>query len=82
MILSQDLSRTNWVVGVKETQKALAKKTLVKVYLAEDANKKILTPLLESAARYNIEIVWVKDSVQLGKSCGIAVKAAAAGLLL
>jgi Ribosomal protein HS6-type (S12/L30/L7a) len=76
-----DLSSKQWVTGIKQTQRALEKGLLQKVYIAQDVESKVIEPLLALCKENNIPVEEVLDSMTLGKACKIAVKAAAAGIL-
>lgn len=69
------------VIGVKQTIKTL--KSLcgdekIIVYVADDAENSILSPLLKVAEERNIEVQRVATMKELGELCGIDVGAAAA----
>ncbi len=70
----------NKVVGTKQTIKALENDEVLKVYIARDADEKIVQPVIYLCEANNIELLYVESMQQLGKLCGIKVKAAAAAI--
>ena len=51
------------------------------VYIAEDAERCITSPLLRICEEKGFEIVYVDSMKELGKACGIKVGAATAAIL-
>lgn len=82
--MSQDIafSKGSFVVGIKQTLRALEKNQLQRVYIAKDIDPKLSVLLIESCEKNAIPIEEIETSILLGKLCGIAVKAAAAGILI
>ncbi|SHK50898.1 large subunit ribosomal protein L7A [Hathewaya proteolytica DSM 3090] len=73
----------NKIVGIKQCIKFLKESTDVigaKVYIAEDADKKLLDPLIKIAEEKNSEIHYIATMKDLGQLCNIDVGAAAAVL--
>jgi len=68
-------------VGVKQTLRALEKKNVLLVYIAKDAEKHVLSPVLEESQKQGVEVREVSTMKELGKGCGIEVGAAVAALL-
>lgn len=68
-------------VGVKQTEKSVVKNNAAKVYVAADADERVTDNLLELCREKNVEVVSVESMSELGKACGIHVKAAAAAVL-
>ena len=69
------------VVGTKQTLKALEKEEALLVLLAGDAEAKVRTPVEELAACKGVKVHYVENMVDLGKICGIKVKAATAAII-
>ena len=69
------------VIGAKQTLKAIEHQKAVVVYLAQDADDKIIIPIKEACLLNNIEIRMVDTKVKLGEQCGLAVGAAACAVL-
>lgn len=80
MTESKCFPKNGFVVGIKETKRALEKKEIQKVYLARDTDIKKIESLEKECIHQNIPVDRTMDSLSLGKACGIAVKAAAAGI--
>jgi len=68
------------VVGTKETIKALEKGEALRVYIAGDAEEKVIRPVVSLCEAKNIEPHYVETMTELGKMCGIKVKAATAAI--
>lgn len=68
-------------IGTKQTYKAILEGKAQVVYLADDAEVHIIKPLLQSSEQQGLEIIKVPSMVELGKACGIKVKAASAAIL-
>ncbi len=68
-------------IGIKQTIKAVESNTAEKVFIATDADEKIVGPLKELCLSNSIEIKYVESMKQLGKACGIDVGASAVCLL-
>lgn len=68
-------------VGLKQTQRALEKGRVRRVYLAEDAETHVRRPVLEWCENHNVECVGVPTMKELGKACGIEVGTAIAAIL-
>ncbi|MGI6712033.1 MAG: L7Ae/L30e/S12e/Gadd45 family ribosomal protein [Bacillota bacterium] len=69
------------VVGTKQTLKAVQKNIAVKVFVAEDAETRVLMPLFELCSEKNIEVIKVESMAELGKACGIDVGTASAAIV-
>lgn len=69
------------LVGVKQTAKALEKGGLRVVFIARDAEERVVRPLVQVCEQFGVPVVYVETMGALGKACGIEVGAAAAGLM-
>ena len=76
--LRQAAKRT---VGVKQTEKAVLKKTAECVYIACDADERVTVKLAGLCRDGGVATVCTETMADIGKACGINVKAAAAGIL-
>lgn len=76
-----ELKHSAKVVGVKQLRKAMGRDEIVRIFLAEDADPALTEPLRLAAEARQIPVVPVRGMRELGQACGIAVGAAAAGLL-
>lgn len=68
-------------VGLKQTQRALEKGLVKRLYIAKDAEPHVLRPILELCADQNIERIDVPTMKELGKACGIDVGTSTAAIL-
>ncbi|MDQ7094099.1 ribosomal L7Ae/L30e/S12e/Gadd45 family protein [Desulfosporosinus sp. PR] len=71
----------NKTVGLKQTQRALEKGIVRRVYLANDAEAHVLRPILDLCRNHNVERIEVSSMKELGKACGIEVGTAVAAIL-
>ena len=69
------------VIGIKQSTKAMKNGEGKILYVAKNANDKMVTPLVELAEKSGIEIKHVKNMKILGEMCGIDVKSAVALIL-
>ncbi len=69
------------VVGTKQTLKALEKGEALVVYVAEDAEEKVSRPVVALCEARGVELRFVGSMLELGKMCGIKVKAATAAII-
>ena len=76
-----DLPKGQWVTGVKQTERAILQGSVLKVYAASDVEDRVIAGLRALCLEKEIPFLQVENSALLGKACGIAVKAAAAGVL-
>lgn len=75
------LKGENKVIGIKQSLKAVEGGTVEIVFIANDAEEKVVKDLKELCIKNNIEIMYVETMRQLGKACGIEVGAATACIL-
>ena len=69
------------VVGIKQTAKALKNKQGIMLYVAKDADSKLVEPIIELANANSLQIVYVDTMKELGTLCAIDVSAATALIL-
>ncbi|QJW45037.1 50S ribosomal protein L7ae-like protein [bacterium BFN5] len=69
------------VIGVKQVTKAVTKGIAETVFVAADADKRVIQPLVEVCSRHNIAVEEVSSMVELGQACSIEVGAAAAAIV-
>ena len=77
----EELKSAAFAVGLKETMRALEKGEAVHVFIASDADERISEPLREACVSKKIPMTTDFSKKELGKACGIKVKAAAACIL-
>jgi large subunit ribosomal protein L7A len=73
--------RSGQVVGLRETTKRLHQNRVQVLYVAVDADDKLIAPLIELARIRGCEIVRVPGMAELGRAVGIEVGAACAALI-
>ena len=75
------LKNNNKIVGTKQAIKAVENHEAEVVYIARDADSKVVGELEELCTLKGITIFYVDTMKDLGKACDIDVKAASAVLL-
>ncbi len=76
-----DLKTEPKVVGAKQTLRALEQGWAIRVYVAKDAEDKVLRPIKEQCEEKRIPIIEVETRAHLGLACGIQVKASVAAII-
>jgi large subunit ribosomal protein L7A len=69
------------VVGIKQSIKVMKNNEAKSVYVAKDADSRLVDPVVKLAQEISLEINYVNTMKDLGKLCGIDVGAATAVLL-
>lgn len=69
------------VVGIKQTVKAIKSGDGKVVYIAKDADIKLVQMLEKLSIENSLEIVYIENMKELGKLCGIDVGAATSVIL-
>lgn len=69
------------VTGTKQTSKAIESGKAVMVFVAKDAEERILRPVMEACAASGIPVIYAESMDELGKACKIKVKAAMSAIL-
>lgn len=68
-------------VGTKQTRLAIDKGMAVKVFVARDADAKLVEPIILQCKELGVPVTQVASMRELGKACGIQVGAAAAAMV-
>ena len=76
-----ELKTGNVVVGLKQLRKVLRDNTAKAVFLAKDADARLVEPIARQCQENGVALVWVDTMGELGTACGIDVGAAAAASL-
>ncbi len=76
-----DLGTGKRVVGIKQTKKALSDGVVRSVLIAQDAEERIVAPLVELCERSSVAVTYVDSMKELGSACGIDVGAAVVALI-
>ena len=74
----EDLKNSKRIVGIKQSVKAIENGIVQTVYLAEDADQKVLQKIKDLCTENDLPIIYVESMKVLGKACCIEVGAAAA----
>jgi large subunit ribosomal protein L7A len=70
------------IIGLKQSVKAIQNGQAEKVYIAKDAEERVVRSIREACDCRNIEIIYVESMNQLGKASGINVGASVVCILL
>ncbi len=68
-------------IGTKQTLKALEKDQAEIVFIALDAEERVVSGIKELCSKKGIETVFVATMKELGEACGIQVGAASAAII-
>ena len=68
-------------VGSKQTRLAIDNGEALKVFVARDADAKLVEPIIDQCRDKGIPLVRAVSMRELGKACGIQVGAAAAAMV-
>ena len=68
-------------IGTKQTAKAIEKGLAARVFIAQDADERIIVPIKNLCQQAGVELETVPTMSELGKACGIEVGAATAAVL-
>lgn len=79
--MTERLNTDSIVVGAKQVKRALIAQNARLVYVAEDAETKVVEDLIKLCKDGQIEIIYVDSMKNLGKACKIDINAATAALL-
>ncbi|MPQ42380.1 ribosomal L7Ae/L30e/S12e/Gadd45 family protein [Clostridium tarantellae] len=69
------------VIGIKQSSKAIKNGEGICLYVAKDADEKLVLPLIKIAEESGMPVKYVETMKILGSMCGIEVKAATALVL-
>ena len=75
------LKNAKRVIGIKQVTKAVKNDLAKCVYIADDADDRVLSPLKELCMTKNVEMIFGNTMAEVGKSCNIEVGAAAVALI-
>ena len=63
------------VVGIKQSKKSIRDGEARQVFIAQDAEKRVISPIYDLCQEHDVEIVEVPTMKELGTAAGIAVGA-------
>lgn len=70
----------NLIIGTKQTVKALKNGKVKEVFVAKDADVRIIAKVVNAAKGMDVPVTFVDSMKRLGKACGIDVGAATVAL--
>lgn len=76
-----NLKEAKKVVGIKQAKRAINNDEVQAIYIAEDAEPKVVQDIINLCSEKSIEIIYVSSMKELGKACGIDVNAAVAAII-
>lgn len=76
-----ELNTQNKIVGIKQLRKALRIGGVQKVFVALNADPKMISPIVEASREAGIPVEEAETMEILGKACGIEVGAAVAAII-
>ena len=79
--VTEELSAARRVAGIKQVRRALESGSAARVYIAQDADPRLLQPLVQRAVDLRVPVEQVPTMKELGRRCGISVGAAVAARL-
>jgi len=77
-----ELKNARKVIGLNQTIRAIEEQIAKTVYLAEDADIKIVSRIEKLCKDHEVQVIRVESMKALGKACGIDVKAAMACVIV
>ncbi|WP_144555570.1 50S ribosomal protein L7ae-like protein [Bacillus sp. X1(2014)] len=75
------LQAQKFVIGTKQTVKALKEGNVRELIIASDADLKLTSKVVEEALEINVPILYVDSMKKLGKACGIEVGASTVAII-
>lgn len=82
MMTLEELKTSPFAVGMKETERAIERNEARAVFIASDCDARIADPLKALCAEHDIPTVTDFTKKEIGRACGIKVKAAACAILV
>ena len=70
-----------FVIGTKQTVKALKEGNVRELIVANDADPKVTVKVVNEALDINVPILYVDSMIKLGKACGIEVGASTVAII-
>ncbi|NLD50930.1 MAG: 50S ribosomal protein L7ae-like protein [Clostridiaceae bacterium] len=77
----ENLKSSKKTVGLKQSMKVLENDAVKQVFIAKDADERVVGKIKELCQKSNIPVIDVDTMKLLGKACGIDVGAAVACIL-
>jgi large subunit ribosomal protein L7A len=76
------LQAKRFVIGTKQTVKALKEGNVRELIVANDADPKVTAKVVNEALDINVPIQYVDSMLKLGKACGIEVGASTVAIII
>lgn len=76
-----ELQTAQKVVGVKQSKKMIRENQAARVFLAQDAEVRIIRPIRALCAEMNVSVTEVPTMAELGAAAGIDIGAAVVTIL-
>ncbi len=76
-----EIPKSQYVVGTKQTLKAVEQHKALKVFLAEDTDAAIKDKIINICRKNDVTIEYIGTKKELGKACNISISAAVACIL-
>lgn len=67
-------------IGSKQTLKAVERGQAIVVYVAENAERHVINPIVQACSGKGVPLIQVDSMKNLGKACGIEVGCASAAI--
>ncbi len=77
----EELKSAQKVVGLKQSRKALRDGEAERVYLASNAEERLIAPIVAVCQELGVEYVTVETMELLGSACGVEVGASVVTVL-
>jgi len=68
-------------IGVKQVTKAVEKDLVLAIFIARDAESRLIEPLRTLCSQKNVTLDTTPTMIELGKACSIEVGAAAVAIM-
>ena len=81
MVYERVSSARKKTVGTKQTLKAIERGQAKAVFVAQNADRHVVDPILQLCASKGIQVIHVDSMQALGKACGIEVGCATAAII-
>ena len=77
----EGLRQRRKTVGLKQTMKAVEADRVQVIYVAKDAEERLVSQILDACTEKGIKVYEADSMKQLGKACGIDVGTAVAAII-
>ncbi|MDP4180040.1 MAG: ribosomal L7Ae/L30e/S12e/Gadd45 family protein [Bacillota bacterium] len=77
----ESIKSSKKTIGVRQSLKAVENGLAGTVYIAKDADEKVVRNIKDMCLSNQVQVVYIDSMKQLGKACGIEVGAAVACIL-